>query len=260
MEHEIFKVMDQYAPLTHDDLVELHAHGKIEKIILHNLRFAYTEAQKCAAKYPGLDADEVIEGMLLGITEAANAWDPSKGAITSYISLKMRPCIKHMANQNKHAISRNTMHIWKTCKINDFVDEFKTKNKREPTIKEIAKGTEFSETTVYNIHNLGIKSVSSLNGSQSESDDGCDLNDIIPDQDASTPLDELSGKDISMIIERLIDGLEPLEKEVINRRWYERHKYNQIADDLQVAYPKIKQAEVRALAKLKRELELIETA
>lgn len=249
--------MDDYAPVTHDELIGMST----EKIILHNLRFAYSEAQRAADKYPGLSQDEIIEGMLLGATEAANRWKPDKSKITSYMAQWIRIYIKDMANENRHAITRNTMHIWKTFKINDFVSKFKEENQRDPSIEEIAEATGFSKTTIYNIHNLGIKSVTSLNGSQNESEDGAsDLNDIIADQTAKTPLEELCSSDISMIITRLIDGLDPLEKEVINRRWYDKHKYKQIAEDLNIAYPKIKQAEEQGLAKLKRELELIETA
>jgi RNA polymerase sigma factor (sigma-70 family) len=266
MEHEIFTTMDQYAPLPHSELVELHKKGEVELIVLHNLRFAYTQAKKAAERYPGLSQEEIIEGMLIGATEAANRWKPEESKITSYMAQWVPLYIKGMSNENKHAVGRNTMYIWKAHKINEFVEKFKEEHKRLPTTEEIAEqcdagnGKRFSKTTVYNIYNLGIKSVSSISGSQVDSDEGeRDLNDVIADDDAKSPLDMLCESDISMIIERLIDGLDPLEKEVINRRWYERHKYNQIATDLDVAYPKIKQAEERAMAKLKRELELIET-
>lgn len=255
MEHDIFKVMDNYAPLSHEELIT----QPVEKIILHNLRFAYTKAMEMSHKYPGLSNDEIIEGMLLGATEAANRWDPSKSKITSYMSFWIRAYIKGIANENQHAVGRNTMYIWKAHKIASFVDEFKSINNREPTIDEISAGTEFSKNTVYNIHNLGIKSVSSIDGSQSDDTDGDNnLNDVISDTSSKTPLEEASESDIYSIMERLIDGLDDLEKEVITRRWYNNHKYNQIAADLNVAYPKIKQAETRALDKLKYELNLIE--
>lgn len=257
MNHAIFKVMDEHPPLTHEELLKCST----EKIILHNLRFAYTLAKKAAEKYPGLSEDEMIEAMLIGATEAANRWDPSKSSITTYMSQWVPLYVKGQSNENKHAVGRNTMYIWKSYKISEFVESFKNEFGSAPTIKEIADGTGFSETTVYNIHNLGIKSVASLSGSQSDSDEGDrDLNDVLANMHAPTPLDDLCESDMSTILERLIDGLDPLEREVVDRRWFQNHKYKEIVDALELPYPKVKSLEQNALSKLKRELELIETA
>lgn len=252
---EIFKIMDECPPIPHSELRT----SPVEKVILHNLRFAYTQAKKAAEKYPGLSEDEIIEGMLYAATEAANRWKPDESKITSYMSNWIRAVIKDMSNQNRHAIGRNTMHIWKTYKINNFIDEYKTKNKREPTNEEIAEGTGFSITTIYNVKNLGIKSVTSFNQA-TDGEDEHNLHEVIHDEAALSPLDELCNEDLSMIIGRLIAGLSDLEREVIERRWYANHKYRQIADDLDLPYPKVKRLETEALAKLKRELTLIETA
>ncbi len=255
--HPIFKVMDQHPPIPHDELVNC----SVEKIILHNLRFAYTQAKRAAEKYPGLTEDEIIEAMLHGATLAANRWEPEKSKITSYMSFWIRACVKGQSNENRHAIQRNTMYIWKAFKINEFVSAFKQEHDREPTIEEISAGTEFSKTTVYNIHNLGIKSVASLSGSQTESDEGeRDLNDVLADTKTSTPLENLCDSDMSTIIERLIDGLDPLEKEVVDRRWFQNHKYKEIVAALDLPYPKVKALESTALGKLKKELTAIETA
>jgi len=250
----IFDIMDKHPPLPHSELKK----SPIEKIILHNLRFAYTMAMSCAERYPGLSEDEVIEGMLYAATEAANRWKPDESKITSYMSTWIRAVIKDMSNDNRHAITRNTMHIWKTYKINNFVDEFKEKKKRDPSIDEISEGTGFSETTIYNIKNLGIKSVTSFNMASNGDEDEHNLNEIISDDNAKTPFDELCETDISIIMTRLIDGLDPLEKEVITRRWYDGHRYKQIAEDLDIPYPKVKRVEDKAKDKLKQELTAIE--
>jgi len=254
MNDMIFKIMDEHPPLPHEELKTVST----ERVILHNLRFAYTQAKKCAATYPGLSDDEVIEGMLYAATEAANRWKPDESKITSYMSTWIRAVIKDMSNENRHAITRNTMHIWKTYKINNFIQEFKEKEGRDPTIDEIAEGTTFSKTTIYNVKNLGIKSVTSFNMASSGDEDEHNLNEIIADDTAKTPFDETSASDISMIMTRLIAGLDPLEQEVINRRWYEGHKYKQISEDLDIPYPKVKRVEDKAKDKLKKELTAIE--
>ncbi len=250
----IFKIMDKYPPLSHEELKTVST----ENVVLHNLRFAYTQAKRCAIKYPGLTDDEVIEGMLYGATEAANRWKPDESKITSYMSMWIRAVIKDMSNENKHAITRNTMHIWKTYKINNFIQEFKESEDRDPNINEISEGTGFSKTTVYNIKNLGIKSVTSFNLVSSGDEDEHNLNEIIADDSAKTPFDETSESDISMIMTRLIAGLDPIEQEVINRRWYDGHKYKQISEDLNIPYPRVKKVEDRAKDKLKKELVAIE--
>lgn len=256
MNYDIFKIMDEYPPLSHEELIK----SDVEKVILHNLRFAYTLAKRAAEKYPGLSEDEIIEGMLLGATEAANRWDPEKSKITSYMGQWVPLVIKGIANENKHVIGRNTMHIWKSYKIDEFVSEFKLKYDKNPSKEEIAEGTGFSETTVYNIHNLGIKSVISLSGNQDDNKNDCDLNNVIADHDVKSPFEELSEMDISMIIERLIDGLDLIEKEIVNRRFFCNHKYKEISDDLNLPYPKVKHLEQQALNTIRRELKAIETA
>ena len=249
--------MDEHPPLSRKELRT----ATVEEVILHNLRFAYTLAKRAAEKYPGLTEDEIIEAMLMGATEAGNRWDPEKSNITTYLSQWIPLYVKGQSNENKHAIGRNTMYIWKAYKINEFVEQFKRDNDTVPSVEEIAKGTGFSKTTVYNIHNLGIKSVASLSGSQTDSDEGeRDLNDVLADNSAQTPLDQLCESDMSIIIERLIDGLDPLEKEVVDRRWLQNHKYKEIVAALDLPYPKVKSLEQTGLAKLKKELEAIETA
>lgn len=255
----VFDLMDKHAPLTEEQLKT----ATTEEIVLHNLRFAYTQAQKYASVYPGLTNDEIIEGMFYGATLAANKWDPEKSKITSYIDQWIRTIIKDIANSNKHAIGRNTMHIWKSHVISKYVGEFRDAHDREPTIAEIKAGIDeqqgkdkFSEKTIYNIYKLGIKSVSSFNIASTDGEH--DLHEVISNPDAPTPYDEANTSDLSFIVTRIIAGLSPLEQEVINRRWYDNHKYKEIAVDLDIPYPKVKKLEEQAMVKLKVELDAIE--
>lgn len=256
----VFKLMDTYAPLSEEAIKT----ATTEEIVLHNLRFAYTQAKQAASKYPGLSDDEVISGMFYAATLAANKWDREQSKITSYMAPWIRAVIKEMANDNKHAIGRNTMHIWKSHVINKYIEDFKRAEGRAPTIKEISAGVKettghnFSEKTVYNISNLGIKSVSSFNVASSDQESDHDLNEIISNPDAKTPYDDAETNDLSFIITRLIAGLSDLERNVINLRWYENRKYKDIATDLDIPYPKVKKLEVQAMNKLKIELNAIE--
>ena len=258
----VFKLMDTYEPLSDEELKT----ATVEEIVLHNLRFAYTQSKKEGAHYPGLSEDEIIEAMFYATTIAANKWDPEKSKITSYISQYIRVIIKEMANENQHAIQRNTMYIWKSHVINKYVLAFNEEHGRMPTTKEISEGCvteggkKFSEKTVYNIYNLGIKSVSSFNVTTSDQDSDHDLNEVICDVEAKTPFDLTCSEDLSNIMTRLIAGLNDEEREVISRRWYDNHKYKEIADALDIPYPRVKKIEIDAMAKLKYELNAIEKA
>lgn len=247
---EIFKVMEQHPPLSHEELAVLPT----EKVILHNLRFAYQYARQCANKYPGLSEDEIIEGMLYAATEAANRWDPNNSKFTYFMSFWIRNVIKDMSNSVSCAITRNPMYIWKSYKIGEYVSEYRKTHDADPSVEEIADATGFSKTTVYNVNNLGIKSMTSFSYVPQESDGGNDLNEIVPDHSADTPIESVSKVDLTEIMDRLIDDLNPIEKQVIQMRWYDKIKYREIAERLNVPYSKIKRAEFDAMSKLKKEL------
>lgn len=247
---EIFKVMEQHPPLSHEEL----AVSPTEKVILHNLRFAYQYAKQCADKYPGLSEDEIIEGMLYAATEAANRWDPNNSKFTYFMSFWIRNVIKDMSNSAGCAITRNPMYIWKSYKISEFVNEYRKTHDCDPSVEVIADATGFSKTTVYNVNNLGIKSMTSFSHVPNESDGGNDLNEIVPDHSAETPIEVLAKDDLTEMMDRLIDDLNPLEKQVIQMRWYYGIKYREIAERLEVPYSKVKRAEFDAMAKLKKEL------
>jgi len=254
----IYSLMNKYGPLTEKELET----ASVEKIILHNLRFAYTHAQKMSKKYPGLTNDEIIEAAFLGITLAANRWDPKKSKISSYISQYVRVTLKGMANENTHSIQRNSMYIWKSFVINNFVNEFKNTHNREPTVDEIAEqcvtnsGKRFPKSTIYNVWKLGIKSITSFNHVNTD-DESTNLHDIIADEEQKNPFHQTSSNDLSKIMIRLIADLSDNEREIITRKWYNNHKYNQISKELGI-HLKVKKIEVIALNKIKQELKAIE--
>ena len=249
----VFDLMDKHPPLSENALKE----ASVEKRILHNLRFAYTQAKKYALKYPGLDDDEVIEAMFLATTEAVNKWDPEKSKITPYIAQYVRLIIKRMSNESRSTIGRNSMYIWKSYKIHNFVVEFQALHKRKPTIDEIKAETGFPAKTIYNVYNLGIKSITGFDVKAAD-DSAYDLHEVIADNSKKDPAKEYQCKDISVILQRLIEDLTDLERDVINGRWYEGMKYNELSVSLDIPYQNVKKIEVAAMAKIRKELDAIE--
>lgn len=244
---ELFALMSKYNPLPHEEL----AKAPLEDVVMHNIRFAYTQAQKFAKRYPGLDDDEIIEAMLLGLTHAANKWDSSKSKFTPYITQWVRLIIKISANENQSNINKNSMYIWKTHKINAFVSKYTEEFKKEPTTQEIMDATGFPETTVYNVFNLGIKSINGLD-TKIEGNDSYNLHDIIGDK-TPDPLEQLQTADLSYIMNQLISDLPSIEQKIVIARWYNKEKYYDIADKLDISYQQIKKIEKTAMSKIKHE-------
>lgn len=249
----VFDLMDKHPPLTPQEL-ETASH---EKRILHNLRFAFTQAKKYAVVYPGLDDDEIIEAMFYATTYAVNRWDPTKSKITPYIAQYVRLIVKEMSNESRSTIGKNSMYIWKSCKISSFVEEFQTKYNRNPTIEEICEETGFPKKTVYNIYNLGIKSITGFDVKASD-DSSYDLHEVITDQAKADPSKEYQSLELNEILGQLIADLSPLEQDVVNGRWFNGLKYTEISIALDIPYQNVKKIETKALAKIKRELNAIE--
>jgi len=261
---ELFKLMTEYGILSEEKLLEAHAAGDVETIIFHNLRYAYTAARRESRKYEVLSEDEEIEGMLYALTLAANKWDPSKGKITTYIAQWMKAVIQDMRNSSANQIQKNTMNIWKTSVITKFIKDFEETHDRTPSIDEIAdqlrtsSGKKFAKKTIYNQYFLSIKSSNSLNEPSPNNQDGDLLGETISDPDELTPFEAIAEQDLNTVVKQLVLNLSPVEQEVINRRFYKKDSYKDIAIDLQINYFDAKKIEINALSKIKKELALIE--
>lgn len=220
-----------------------------EKITNGNLRLVIDVAKKYRGK--GLDMADLVQEGNLGLKRAMCRFRKKK---KSYFSTFAIHWIKQgiiCALKNLPRPIRIPMHILdKYSKISKFQTVFFIKNKRFPTMLEIADATGLSAKEVaFCIEKMsGNKSVSL--DEPIDEDEEATIADIISDGSAIHPLDAAIESEMKEFVEKLIKTLTPREQEIIKRRFgiggISRETLEEIGNTSGVTRERIRQIEKKA--------------
>ncbi len=211
--------------LTPQDEIDLAARIKRgdkearEHMIKANLRLVV----KIARDYENYGVpllDLVSEGNI-GLMKAVERFDPSKGAkLSTYAAWWIKQAIKRaLANQSKtirlpvHIVDK-LFHVRKTtAKLQELLG-------REPADAEVADEL---GTTAEKIAQLrlahGVASPAPLNGSLGNDEDSNRLIDVVADETAEDPSDELEKKINCAMVQKIVLTLVPREATIIRYRY-----------------------------------------
>ena len=227
-----------------------------EEMIKANLRLVV----KIARDYEGLGVpllDLISEGNI-GLMKAVKRFDPDKGAkFSTYGSFWIKQAIRR-ALDNQAKTIRLPSHVVERLGILQRAARKLTEELgREPSDEELAAETGLSERKVKQYRQASA-SPASLDAPVGDPSDSNQIADIVADEKASLPSDELSASMDLDLMNELLGSLNEREVTILRRRYgldgEQEKTLEQIGDDYGLTRERIRQIENAALKKLRKRM------
>ena len=254
--------INETALLTADDekeLANLIADGDTrarDRMVRANLRLVVNIARGYTGK--GLSLQDLIEEGNLGLMRAVEGFDPNVGTrFSTYASYWI-----------KQSIKRALINSAKTIRIPAYMVELLSKWRRastrlseelgrSPTPEEVARVLGLPKKKLP-IVKKAIKIYNSTPQTD-QSDSGWSLSDMVMDERAKTPEDELLEHDVLSHVHRMMQTMDAREATVLKMRFGledgEPHTLKEIGEKLGLTRERVRQIETEALRKLAHGLE-----
>ncbi len=254
--------INETALLTADDekeLANLIADGDTrarDRMVRANLRLVVNIARGYTGK--GLSLQDLIEEGNLGLLRAVEGFDPAVGTrFSTYASYWI-----------KQSIKRALINSAKTIRIPAYMVELLSKWRRastrlseelgrSPTPEEVARVLGLPKKKLP-IVKKAIKIYNSTPQTD-QSEAGWSLGDMVMDERAKTPEDELLEHDVLSHVHRMMQTMDPREATVLKMRFgledMEPHTLKEIGERLNLTRERVRQIETEALRRLAQGLE-----
>lgn len=251
--------------LTPQEEVELAARIKKgdqrarDKMISANLRLVV----KIAHDYNnfGLPLVDLISEGNIGLIKAVERFDPSKGGkLSTYAAWWIKQSIKRaLANQSKTI--RLPVHLVdKISKMRKMALLLQEELGREPTDDELAAEMQMPVNKVAHLKTVSVRP-SSLDAPVGD-DEGTHFGELVGDENAPTPFENLHQKTLSSDISDIIDRLEEREAKIINLRFGLTGNppltLEEVGQYFNITRERVRQLQNIALTKMRRAMEDIE--
>ncbi len=244
--------------LTAQEEIELAARIKKgdekarEQIIKANLRLVV----KIARQYEGIGLplmDLISEGNI-GLMKAVERFDPSFGAkVSTYAAWWIKQAMKRaLANQSK-TIRLPVHMVDKISKMHQAARRLQDALGREPTDEELADelGIEPSRVAQMRVAAVRPASLDSPVGD----DASHTLGDLVHDENAETPYENLVEEASLRALRSLIERLSPREADILRARFCldggPRKTLDEVGQQFQVTRERVRQIQNKALEKLR---------
>ncbi len=231
-----------------------------EQMIKANLRLVV----KIAREYEdyGMPLLDLINEGNIGLMKAVERFDPSKGAkLSTYSAWWIKQAIKRaLANQSKtirlpvHVVDK-LFHMRRSAvKLHEVLG-------REPTDEELGDELGFSAQKVAQLRTAAIRPAS-LEAPLGD-DDSSRIADVVRDEHADTPYEQLEVKANSAMLREMVATLDPREAEILRYRFGldgdTERTLEEVGQKFGVTRERIRQIQNTALAKLRKQIEKLET-
>ena len=232
-----------------------------EQMIKANLRLVV----KIAREYEdyGMPLLDLINEGNMGLMKAVERFDPAKGAkLSTYSSWWIKQAIKRaLANQSKtirlpvHVVDK-LFHMRRAAvKLQEVLG-------REPTDEELGHELGLTAAKVAQLRTAAIRPAS-LEAPLGDDDDSSRIADVVKDEGADTPYEQLEEKTNTDMLRELVATLDPREAEILRYRFGLDGDPEKTLEEVGVKFgvtrERIRQIQNIALKKLRKQIEKLET-
>ena len=253
----------QIALLTREDEVRLAKRIKRgdqaarQHMITANLRLVVKIAHDYSSY--GLPLLDLISEGNIGLMKAVERFDPKKGGkLSTYAAWWIKQSIKRaLANQSKTI--RLPVHLVdKIARMRRVAMQLAEEFGREPTDEELGEELNMAPAKIAQLRTAAIRPAS-LDANVGQDDDGASLGDLIGDENASTPSELFSDKNLRKSVMDLLHVLDERELKIITMRFgldgKKEMTLEEVGRKFKVTRERIRQLQNIALRKVKRALD-----
>lgn len=226
-----------------------------EEMILKYIPYVkYIASRLVCGKPPGIEYEDLISFGIIGLIDAIEKFDPSKGLkFETYATLRIKGSIidelRKMSWIPKSAFS-------KLSALNQAREKFQIKYNKEPTQKELADSMEIEIDELKTIESfVNYISVVSLDEVFYKSEDeDIKLKSIIEDEKSPQPDMILEDFEKLNTLKKAIDMLPEKDRIVLNLYYFEKFTLKEIGKVLDVSESRVSQLHSRAIVRLRENM------